>query len=915
MACGVSGTLTLYQQDHSPGVGAGTPTLRARLQGPGGDVQYYSEWHTVVPMESTEIRLHCTADAGTEPPPTGYAAVGTWNRDSGFYWTYTGPATYSVGVSTLMDSLTVFQMVDRDSEIPEALSNPCHALHGSMKRAWGSPSYAATANGTIVDDSTADNVLTPVWAADGGGTTDLPVLALTLGVIIAISTLEGEKLASWTNVTYNGIAIDFSGVLIEQNGMRLQGYGGALNLFLLDSSAADDEAITCVVWAPMPIRYRLRGYKWGATAPVQFDIPQHGAVSGPVTGDFEQVVTYTKNSGDATQSRPFEGIKVNVNYPWTGDTDEDVEPVDLRCTIEESDLLMDPDNTWQGFQVLRADHIHIQKPEDLGPTDPLPSAWTAVQQCAVEQEGGGTGLRTTVTLDAGATAGAILRTLAEDYFSYYTSKAVGGGIEEYGLPIAYQLLKHRTGSDIWNWENFGFLVLSYTSELPQALELVVSCYEVTVIDDHMTGSERVANLVVGAVWRTVVYPLVLPAALTSTDFVIDLQSEGAAWLQHVASLELRGFVGQPEITTEFTIEDLVLQQYDPTLEENTGQTLVKIAFARPGSSGYMGTEESGLPISYTAMTLTAEGARSVRPPDQIVTLCEEAGLDFVERITGRVSGIIDDHIWIVQYWATLLNNQEGYTVVDADASPPPWDPTHATYSGAFIDAEDNDMLGGLLCSDFVEQLDGPILTDPTVLPMRPRVGVIYPVAGIEQTCYVDHILDGSLHGLGRQGNGTRAVPGVQVELWEPGGAVVDTSATDHWGGFRFYGAGARENRGACYRRVGGNVVGPWAIFNRIRQWIEPILELTGPPDLARDIYGRVWVAFCAGGHIYCAYQTHHTLGWSERFEVVDAEYAWRDPDILCHLDASVTIRATDQNYTITRTWESRDDGRTWNAVG
>jgi len=924
VASGFSATVKMLQME-----AASMNGLPAYLSiiGPGGGIQYWIDPFPVPNLPyppSTEIRMYGSAKSSLETYDEGYVVAGSWIAQSTtppYGYHYVGDDKISQACVGSLASLWVYK-ARFVGTLPEALSSPCHPLHLVMGKCYGNnEGYGMSVDAGCASDSTDDHTLAPVFAAAGGGTRDLTGLSFKIGLVEPPSEWVDGAVIEVSNMRLGGELVSFDGYSEASGGCIAVGSGSTLTLSVVSPASVPGDGVFFYpeIYSPIIIDYDLRLWNWGAAYGGRFRIPAnekqsdntyYETVDAPFVG---RRIYYGNSWASPALNRPFDiTIQVEVN-PWMISQDEDVQPPDAQCTIEESDLSEDPEATWQGFEVLREDHIHIQKPEDILEENPLPSLWVAVQQCTSEQEGGGTGLRTTITVDADATYGIVLRTLVEDYFSAFITPA---GLALYEMPTAYQMLRHVQNSDIWNLENFGFLVLSYTSELAQMLELVVHYSEVTVHDNHLTGATRADDFMYDRVRKTVVYPLTLAASETATDAIIDLQSQGAAWLQHVDALELRGFAGQPDVTTDFTIEDITVQQYDPTTEENQGQTLIKITFARPGSSGYFGSEDAGLPISYTALTAVVEGARSVRPPDQIVTLCEEAGLDFVEYIRGAESGVIGDGLRLMANWGTVLNQQEGYRVTDADASPPPWDPDHATYKAAFVGSDTNDMLGGkLYCADFVEQVDALIADTATVVPARVRVGEDCVCSGTAFTVKVDHILRGSLHGLGRQSNQTRALAGVALELWEPGYGMVSTSETDDWGHFCFPGAGARENRGAAYRKQGGNIVGAWAIYNRIRQWIEPILELTGPPSLCLDIYGRMWVAFAAGGRIYCAYHTHHTLPWSERFEVKDTEYSWRDPDILCHLDATLTISATDINLTVTRTWVSRDDGRTWDAVG
>jgi len=499
-----------------------------------------------------------------------------------------------------------------------------------------------------------------------------------------------------------------------------------------------------------------------------------------------------------------------VNAAWAAANYENVDPTDLPCTIEESGLGCDPEVEWEGFAVRRSAAVGVQKPADASA---LPSLWNPLVDTRVEQ---GT-IITEVYIQPGATAASVRRTLLEDYFRLYITST---GIATYGLPGAYRNLKHQAESDVWNWENYKFLELSYTSGHAQRIWLTVEYWANTVTDSHVTGGERVTDFLNENPSRT------LQSVAFAIDIIqtepsqiatayIDLAMPDLPELRHVYRLTLSGFENETESEWLFCIVDLRLVQRNPTSGAETGLTDAKITFARP---------DGGLPISYTGFTATAEGDRCCRPPDQIHTLCGEAGLDFCERLTGSGSGTILDFMRTLPEWFTELNRQEGFSVSGAGDSPMPCQFGHSTYDAAFVDADGNDMLGGTLYTgDVQEQIDTVIGTDPTVLPVLPRVGTVYLAAGTPITCKVIKRVHGSAHGLMHSG-GVRAGPDETVALWEQNTGLITTCLTDDWSRWAFKGKpGVRELLALGISTSEDAEPATWVqIYNELRVWAQAI---------------------------------------------------------------------------------------------
>jgi hypothetical protein len=231
-----------------------------------------------------------------------------------------------------------------------------------------------------------------------------------------------------------------------------------------------------------------------------------------------------------------------------------------------------------------------------------------------------------------------------------------------------------------------------------------------------------------------------------------------------------------------------------------------------------------------------------------VTLCDEAGIDFVERLTGRVSGTVLDHLWSISYWVTLLHNTEGVHVdYDPTASPNFWQPGHAAYDAAFVDGDGFDMLGNFIpCSDCTEQFDKLLTTNTTTfgnIPMQPRVGSVLLCSGFRVPVVVKKHLNGSAHGLERTVSGYRTGSDKTVTLWEWNGVsydLADTGQTDDWSRYRFA-KGVRENRGG---QVAAGIIVPvgaaFSVYNELRVWLDVVTEaLQDRLDAKRGWHGSV----------------------------------------------------------------------------
>lgn len=760
-------------------------------------------------------------------------------------------------------------------EKPATLDSPCHPLHGAMVYAWGGDDYstAAALDGAV--ETTTGLSLTPSYTTTASGkpiaasgTRGLAAFTVTLGLSTTPNKAVSGEVARWEDIklTLDGddYEPDLSGCSATFSGLTVTGSGNSLSLSVTSwaSVPAGGAALTVTIRVPTKLAFDLLGYDWATAVPMDFIVPDaaNGGANMTVASPYAATQVYYHNSAAWTGGGTWDdggslvwSVAPSLSSSWAVTNSENVTPADLLCTLEEWALTQPTAGTlyeWLGFKLRREAEVDVQLPADAGGV--LPSAWVPDDANTTVVQ---TGIETEITVATAAANASVTRTLVEDWFSYYTALA---GYTALGLPYCYQYLKHLPGSDVWCWDQYKFLRVEYYTEFPgELLTLRVNYLVADVEDDHMTGGERFTNLNPTGAAAYVDYSFYTQAG--NQTLYIDLQVPSETKLQHVSGLSLRGFTGQA-LPWTFTLKDLVLTQYNPTSSTEAGHVDTKVVFARPEPT-------SGLPICYTGFTATADGLRCCRPLDQIVTLCGEEGLDFCARLTGRGTGEVLDALYPLATWFTLLNNQEGMVVDGATDSPKPCEPGHATYDDAFVDADANDMLGGLKTSDVAEVFDLDIATGAsfTDIPCRPRVGVIYPCAGFAVPVAVRKHLHANIHGLARTTSGARAGAGLDVSLWE--GAAGDTFPdrlqtvhTDDWSRYPFSKGWREPLRGDAVRgtdapqdEYGNATACDTEGYNELRWWVDILI-----PVVSSDGIGG-----CISWHGSVLIGRHGSLLWKD----------------------------------------------------
>ena len=914
-----SADLTVYQLGAWYGMGdeVRLPYLNQTVAGVGSGFGAASAVGFVFsgfPGNTTEL-IHQRAKAGMgalDPMDEVDTVVGVWELPPGPptppypRWEWVGLDEVTVALSGSISTLSAYKM--RDAEpMPDfgdsGPDSPCHPLHLGMKYAWGSSDFTKAATCGAASASGGGNVLPPSWAASGGGTADLGFVAFSLGMEDEVLVNVTGLVARLSSCVVAGESVSFDGFAEEAFGLRVVGSGDSLSLYMDDPAGVPlyGAAVQASVYFPIIIDYDLKCYDWGQAYPgAQFAIPDQYGGYEVVAAPFAGQRVYGKASwDDPVRSRPW-NVVVDLDPDWANAVYEAVDPNDLPCTIEESGLSCDPDDTLDSVTITRPETLAVQLPADAGGA--LPSGWsTASTGLSVTQDG----QTTKVAVGTTASGGEITRDFETDYYERLDAPAA--------LPDDYLDLLHAAGDDVWNWEQYKFLKVEWENDGPsQALTLTVGYSEVVVSDNHLTDSTRIGEFSYTRTEKTAAWTF--DAAGPTGSVVLDLSYPDSPWLQHVDSLTLTGFTGDPGGSFEFRVMDIALTQWDPIDSTAVGQVGIKVVFPRPG--------DGGLPISYTAFTAHADGDRACRPPDQIAALCGEQGIDFVEYLRGAETGTILDYMRSATQFYNVLAVQEGFALAGgADLVN-----GGAGFDALFVDAG-YDMLGQLYAGDFLERIDAGgdagswVAHDyESVLKVRPRVGTVYPASGVPLEVRVRKMLRGNLHGIVRDsGTFERVGADVEVKLWADG-SVLQMCLTNHWSWAGFNADGGGRETSDLGLTAGAAAGAPGTTYsyvrNELRRWcpLEFAVAAGACPNMDFDFSGTLWRVVGARpgeeGAVGCAYLFPSVGVWVDVVAPFAGE-VWSRPTVACWWNgwlSCVATRAADGTADVSI---SRDRGRSW----
>jgi hypothetical protein len=909
-------TLTLYQIDtwSSPKI---TPVWYAEAEGPGGSAkgEFFVEYislHDMPPHSHTY--LWARAAAFTPPSPLVWVNSDTKVAE---YTIQPNPPPPTETWTVLQNSIawdwvssigTLYLYKARYDLLPnDDLVAPCHPNHMCVCYAWGSHPDTHTQTSTMggATDSTAGLDMVahidfdagpPITPIEASGTCDLAPIVLTLGISADPGKTLSGVIAEWTGISYNAndlswpVDLDF---VVERNGLKWTGAGSTFTLEVTDWESIAVDELTVTIYPPTVCTFDLSAYNWNTAMSAEWTIPDAlGTGTEDVAGGITSRVWNKSNQDDPARARIW-SVAPYLAGAWATTADEATS--DLPCTIEERGLTLPTDEKgawvdwlWSHFPIRRKPSTSFQLPWDAGGT--LPSSWDAQDAAVTVSQ---VGIDTTITVDTTA-----------------TNSCSAAGSAAYGAPQCYQRSIHLADSDVWCWEQWQFLKVSYTSDKAATLTLRIDYDLDTVWDDHESGAGRVLTYSTASLYMT----RTLTVAAGANVAWIDLQAPTEQSLRHVRAVTISGFVGDTA-DWEFTLNDIELHEWNPQDSTEAGRYDTKVVFPRPDA-------QSGLPISYTGMTSTADGLRCIRPPDQMVTLCDEHGFDFCEYL--RSGGDILDHLWNIGYWFRGLADQEGIEVdFDPADDPAVWEPGEATcYDPYFIDADANDMLEGYLTvGDVVETMDKLLITSDasyTALPVRIRVGRVYLAACFNPYCVVEKRVHGQVHGVLRTPSGARAGAANPVQLYELDGAfetLVGSQDTDDWSRY-YFATGGHEKFPLVVTTdelppstsAPGSHTANQQVYNELRTWIDayltcPCKAVSIIPCLNGD---TAWRAFEGSGSVWVQRSADGGRTWGMLYEAGTG------------ISPSLT---RDQAGRVILSWQGTDSGsivqkiRVVNAVG
>lgn len=687
-------------------------------------------------------------------------------------------------------------------------SNPCGRVHLDMRYGW-----------TPADDAMLIVECGGAYAAEALGgqgtfTWEFPSASVFIGMaehgdgFLMPTTIPAGEGARVSVESYNGL-YDVDAFLLEYEGSDSVGtVTGDGNELYLETNAVGapslprlepDPALTR--YADVWVNWLLACRDWAQAYPLaKFLIPQapEGQPLEEVASGLSAVYVYTDATWMSGHDRP-QVLRPRLSQVWQESADEWTEPPSDEAELRESGLDAEPSVTydWGHLLIRREPRTSIQWPDDIAAAPP--SEWVADGTGIAASRPGG-GKPTLVEVAAGG-AGSIVRTFVSEW-PWMLSKAAGEGIETVGLPRCYEWRRHlgddeaaalgTDPSDVTHWHNYGYLVIEYDSDAARTLTLRLVEAVITISDPHTTGDDRVDNFAHGYSVQEHEFTFEVVAGTDQTVYIALGQGQDRM-LEHVVSAEIDGFSDEQD----FLLKEFALCAYDPVAEAENGGKLDLLASYRRID------QDSELPVDYVGFRGTAEGRVAIVAPDETEDRTGQRGLRVVERLRGAETGVILDHLVALE--AIGLMRQEGIVIDGAETDPAPWDTDSSSYRDSFVDADDNDQLGGLYAADIAEQYDKLLSTHAatsTGLAVAAYCGRQWVVSGYETVCVAEPVLRCSIHGILRQqGDGAA---GVDMTLWEVEAegedpVVVAEQATDNWGRYHFSGLGGfRENR---YGRV------------------------------------------------------------------------------------------------------------------
>lgn len=542
-----------------------------------------------------------------------------------------------------------------------------------------------------------------------------------------------------------------------------------------------------------------------------------------------------------------------------------------------------------------------------------PSLWTGTGGVIVSST---PALNDLWEVQADATAPVVSRSLVSIYFDRLAAYA--GATSDYfaeGAPECYLYdkanmdPKHptevvQTEEDITSWMRYaylrvGFVVPSVT--LPAELTMTVYWYDVTITDNHLTGSTRQEEFDWETTSRSASYAMTFAA--TGSQYVdVDLLStpteQESVKLRHVYKVEFSGF---PLEAGTWELETLQLRQH-------VTDSFRYAKFAEPWT--YTGV----------GWSMVVDGKVScLALPDNFHQNAED-GLEILNWSIGATTGLDLTTAFTLQQLANILENQEGLTCTYTEAE---WD-------AHFTDEDDVTLCTAYpwLCSEDEDRNEDGA-TANWDWPIAARANQITIPRGITYRIEATKILQCGAHGIAWLG--TERYPSVTVYIWRrmPGGGdwqFVDTCETNDLG---YYAEGelkvlavqgedppdgdVKWEYGVSLDDTGEGVASLGSGFNREWVWQRTAGSTIYYPNLCRDKAGQVWrVAADLAGRLYVAYLGADATAWTDVAQPFagGVGYAW--PSIAAFGDGAVVVAATIQGEM--RLARTRDRGTTWTEL-
>jgi hypothetical protein len=829
-----------------------------------------------------KLYLAGTAAGGTMPVPSGTRLVGTayyildppnivldhvtWEQD---------PITATIHV--YKGPLWEYVTEDRTYNLPYHENGPfsaTHSLHGALKACWGNRAGTcrSVVDADVVSDQSDPYVVTPEWAAEGGGTRDLGGFTLAIGIDGQPTTAvdDGVEVVSVTFQFTSGGTDEFEldgmdGIRVpaagSTDGCHLEADANAMKFFVDDrdgvpNGGANEEAVFV---APVAVDDWLDGFRGGQQGYGQFLIakPHRALVGGPddvrtqvvASGYRARQVFWQFAVGDDTYGwRPWR-ITVAVSSTWATANDENVNEgeghsPDLACTIDT-----------HGTAIPR--YVDPNDPNFV-PAEPGLDGFVEVRRLAsvsLQNPGGGayhlswapdsagltvgqSGDEVTVNVAAGASNGHYQAAWADRSIAYDLTVP---GLTALGMPQGYSRLVALAGEPVCNWENWPCgLALTLTSPraVPNAWVRLTNLVP-TSDDSCVANEDRILGYVSGLSVATVTYtiPFAIVAG-TNVRHLIDLNEPAGRELQHVVQIEVGGLSGGGA-AWQLKQTGVELVAFNPRTLAAAGRQLAKVQFNRLAyawDADLQAWVSTDLPIHYHGLSLVAEGNRVAMPPSYVPILCDDRGLEFCHKLRTE-AGLILDAMDPLRSWCNLLPWQQGWEARYSDADPLPCQQGHATFDAQFVAVEAGEyggtyaMCSELMTGDVCEQVFDVVLTDGqwTSLPATLRNGSYEVLSGAVCPVRVRKFFEPSLHAQVADAAGERDLTNAAVELQErdgPGDASPIVRAmvnANDWGLATFSALpGFRENREGGLALAGGAPEAWYQGWNELRTWVAQV---------------------------------------------------------------------------------------------